>query len=43
MHNSGPAGGWVLLDISVEAFVRGVAQLHARMFDEDGRLLATAG
>ncbi|MBL7496664.1 thioesterase family protein [Frankia sp. CNm7] len=34
---------WVLLDVRVEALVRGVAQLHTRMFDEDGRLLATAG
>jgi acyl-CoA thioesterase len=35
--------GWVLLDVQVETFVRGVAQLNARMFDQDGRLLATAG
>ncbi|WP_083749629.1 acyl-CoA thioesterase domain-containing protein [Frankia sp. CcI49] len=34
---------WILLDVRVEALVRGVAQLYARMFGEDGRLLATAG
>ncbi len=40
---AGPVGGWVLIDVRVEAFVRGVAQLAARLFGEDGRLLATAG
>lgn len=34
---------WVLLDIRFEAALRNVAQLNARMFDRDGRLLAIAG
>jgi acyl-CoA thioesterase len=34
---------WVLLDIQFEAALRNVAQLNARMFDRDGRLLAIAG
>jgi acyl-CoA thioesterase len=34
---------WVLLDVEVATIARGIAQLHARMFDENGRLLATAG
>lgn len=38
-----PGNGWVLLDVEVATIARGVAQLHARMFDENGRLLATAG
>lgn len=37
-----PAGGWVLLDLAVEAVVADVAQLSARLFDTDGRLLALA-
>jgi acyl-CoA thioesterase len=35
--------GWVLMDITVEAIVGKVAQVSARMFDEDRRLLAVAG
>lgn len=35
--------GWVLLDTQVETVIRGVAQLNARIFDEDGNLLAIAG
>ncbi|CAO5161131.1 Thioesterase family protein [Frankia sp. AiPs1] len=38
-----PSDGWVLLETRVEAFVRGVTQLQARLFDSGGRLLATAG
>ena len=39
-----PGGsGWVLLDITVEAVVGRVAQLSARMFDDQGRLLAVCG
>jgi acyl-CoA thioesterase len=34
---------WVLLDVQVEAIIRGVAQINARMFDRAGRLLAIAG
>jgi len=33
----------VLLDTQVEAFTRGVAQINARAFDENGNLLAIAG
>ena len=35
--------GWVLLDVTVEAVAGKVAQLSARMFDEERRLLAVAG
>ncbi len=35
--------GWVLMDITVEAVVGRVAQLSARMFDDQGRLLAVCG
>lgn len=35
--------GWVLMDITVEAVVGRVAQVSARMFDDQGRLLAVAG
>jgi acyl-CoA thioesterase len=34
---------WILLDIQVEAVFRGVAQIAARMFSQDGQLLAIAG
>jgi acyl-CoA thioesterase len=34
---------WVLLDVQVEAVLRDVAQLAARMFSQDGQLLAIAG
>lgn len=37
------SSGWVLMDITVEAVVGRVAQLSARMFDDQGRLLAVAG
>jgi hypothetical protein len=37
------SSGWVLMDITVEAVVGRVAQLSARMFDDDGRLLAVCG
>jgi acyl-CoA thioesterase II len=37
------SSGWVLLDITVEAIAGKVAQLSARMFDEQRRLLAVAG
>ena len=36
-------GDWVLLDLTVEAVVADVAQLHGRLFDRTGRLLAVAG
>lgn len=36
-------GAWVLLDLTVEGVVGSVAQLSARLFDRDGRLLAVAG
>lgn len=35
-------GGWVLLDLTVDAVVSDVAQLTARVFDEAGVLLAVA-
>jgi acyl-CoA thioesterase len=41
--SAGSGTGWILLDVQVEAFVRGVGQFNARMFDENGRLMATAG
>lgn len=34
---------WVLLEVQVEAVLRGVAQINARMFADDGKLLAIAG
>ena len=37
-----PARAWLLLDLAVDAVVCDVAQLSARLFDADGRLLATA-
>ncbi|MCK9895834.1 acyl-CoA thioesterase domain-containing protein [Frankia sp. AgB32] len=38
-----PVGEWILLDVRVEAIVRNVAQLRARMYDAAGALVATAG
>ncbi len=38
-----PVGEWILLDVRVEAIVRNVAQLRARMYDTSGALVATAG
>lgn len=35
-------GGWVLIDLTVEAVVADVAQLSARLFDTAGTLLAVA-
>lgn len=35
-------GGWVLIDLTVEAVVADVAQLSARLFDPAGTLLAVA-
>ena len=35
-------GGWVLIDLTVEAVVADVAQLKARLFDPAGTLLAVA-
>jgi len=35
-------GAWLLLDLAVDAVVADVAQLSARLFDVDGRLLAVA-
>ena len=37
------SAGWVLMDITVEAIAGKVAQVSARMFDEQRRLLAVAG
>jgi acyl-CoA thioesterase len=34
---------WMLVDAQVEAVIRDVAHISARIFDEDGRLLAVAG
>lgn len=39
----GAAGDWVLLDLTVEAVVADIGQISARLFAEDGRLLAVAG
>lgn len=36
-------GGWVLLDIRVEAIVRNVAHLSGHLYDSDGALIAVAG
>ena len=36
-------GGWVLLEVSVEAVVADIAQLAVRVFDEQGTLLAVGG
>lgn len=36
------AGGWVLLDLTVEAVVSDIAQISGRVFDESGTLLAVA-
>lgn len=38
-----PPGGWVLVDLTVEAVVADVAQISGRLFDEAGTLLAVAG
>lgn len=38
-----PPGGWVLLDLAVEAVVADVAQIAVRVFDTAGTLLAVGG
>ena len=38
-----PPGGWLLLDVVVEAVVADIAQLSVRVFDREGRLLAVGG
>lgn len=38
-----PVSAWLLLDLTVDAVVRDVAQISGRLFDRDGRLVAVAG
>lgn len=38
-----PPGGWVLLEVSVEAVVADIAQLAVRVYDPAGTLLAVGG